>query len=352
MTATTEHVMATVDAAPEAGRRGVGARRAALVPATVVVQVIIAVLVAGLASSRSDDGVLSPLALVGLAVGTAMAAAVVAWPAGLYAGALDVLDGGAAPDCDDSCPAAADSDPFVAVALRRRALGLTALVGAWALASAGLLSAVLDNRPARVTVIVAALIGIAAGSAVVVDGAARHHGAHAAVRQLAQPPAPVALRRRAWREIALPLAAAQLVVNAGAAWVLFHDDTVHDPFARDALTRGSAFADVPVVVTILALVFAVALAGTWGAVDARLGRVDLDDPDVQRTRSTEPFGPQAIVYVALSGFVLATAIGFVLPSSPSLAQVMVARGVFAAVLVACFGAVGYVRGALNAEASR
>ena len=329
----------------------VPARRAALVPATVVVQVVVAVLVAGLASSRADDGVLSPLALAGLAVGTAMATAIVAWPAGLYAGALEVLDGGPVPDCDATCPGAVDPDPFAATALRRRALGLTLLVGAWALASAGLLAAVLDNRPARVAVIVAGLVGIAAGAAVVIDGAARHRGAHAAVRQRARPTAPIPLRRRAWREIALPLAVAQLVVNAGAAWVLFHDDPVHEPFARDALTRGSAFADVPIVVTILAVVFAVALAGSWGAVDARLGRVELDDPDVQRTRSTEPFGPQAIVYIALSGFALATAIGFVLPSSPSLVQVMIARGAFAGVLVALFSAVGYVRGALNAEAA-
>jgi MFS family permease len=326
------------------------ARRAALVPATAAVQVVIAVLVAALATARADDNALSPLALAGLAVGTAMAAAVVAWPAGLYAGALEVLDGGPEPDCDATCPGAVDADPFAATALRRRAVVLTALVGAWALASAGLLAAVLDNRPARVAVVVAALVGIAATSAVVIDGAARHHGAHAAVRQRLRPPAPVPLRRRAWREVALPLAVAQLVVNGGAAWVLFHDDPVHDPFARDALTRGSALADVPIVVTILAVVFAVALAGVWGAVDARLGRVELDDPDVQRTRRTEPFGPQAIVYLALSGFALATAIGFVLPSSPSLVQVMVARGVFAGVLVALFSAVGYVRGALNAEA--
>jgi MFS family permease len=329
----------------------IGARRAALVPATVVVQVIVAVLVAGLASSRADDNVLSALALAGLAVGAAMASAIVAWPAGLYAGALEVLDGGPEPDCDASCSGANDDDPFTGSALRRRALGLTLAVGAWALASAGLLAAVLDNRPARVAVIVAALVGIAAGSAVVIDGAARHRGAHAAVRHRTRPPAPVPLRRRAWREVALPLAVAQLLVNAGVAWVLFHDDPVHDPFARDALTRSSAFADVPIVVTILALVFAIALAGAWGAVDARLGRVELDDPDVQRARGTEPFGPQAIVYLALSGFALATAIGFVLPSSPTLTQVMIARGVFAGVLVALFSAVGYVRGALNAEAA-
>ena len=63
-----------------------------------------------------------------------------------------------------------------------------------------------------------------------------------------------------------------------------------------------------------------------------------------------PFGPQAIVYLALFGLLLAKGFAYLLPSSASLGQVMVARGAFAGLLVCGYAALGYVRGALNAVA--
>jgi hypothetical protein len=338
-------VTATVEEAP---RRAT--RLATLTGATIVIQAVTALIVAGLAAARANDGVLTPAGLAGLTVGTAVASTLIGWPSGLYAGAAAVLDGQSRLDCDDACPGDRDADPFRAGNLWRSTVVLASLVALWALASAGLLAVALDNRPARVAVVIAALAGIGGVSAVVVDAAARHRGAHAALRLQASAPAAVPVRRRAWREVALPLAAAQALVNAGAAWVLFHDAPVHEPLVGGALTRSSALADVSVIITLLAVVFAVALAAPWGAVDARLGRVALDDPDAQRTSAKAPFGPQAIVYGAIAGYLLSKVVGWALPVNPTLAEVMIARGLYAGVLVAAFAAIGYVRGALNALA--
>jgi hypothetical protein len=314
------------------------ARLARLSTATIVTQLVAAGAIAALAVGRADHGELSPLALTGLVAGAAATSTLIAWPAGLTSGALEVLAGAAPPDCDERGPGALEPDVFLARNLWRRAVGLALLVGAWAIASAGLMGIALDNRSARAAVVVASLLGIGAVSTILVDAAARHRGAHAVILQRASTAATVSVRRRAWRDVALPIGAAQLLANIGAAWLLFHDD-VRDPFA-----------DAPVVVTILAIVFAVGIAAPWGAVDVRLGRSVLDDPTTQRTSAGSPFGPQAIVYLALVGLLLAKGFAYLLPSSPSLWQVMLARGAFAGLLVCGYAALGYVRGALNALA--
>jgi hypothetical protein len=331
--------MTTIAAPPQVRIQPRVTRLAQLSNATIVTQLVVAGAIAALAVSRADHGELSPLALTGLVAGAAASSTLIAWPAALTSGALEVLDGGEPPDCDERCPAALEPDVFLARNLWRRAVGLAVLVGAWAIASAGLMGIALDNRPARGAVIVASLVGISAVSTILVDAAARHRGAHAVARRRANPEATESVRRRAWRDVALPIGGAQLVANIGAAWLLFHDD-VRDPFA-----------DAPIVVTVLAIVFAVGIAAPWGAVDVRLGRVVLDDPATQRATAGTPFGPQAIVYLALGGLLLARGFAYLLPSSPELWQVMAARGAFAGVLVCGYAALGYVRGALNALAT-
>ena len=309
-------------------------RLARLSTATIATQVVGAAVIAALAVSRADHGELSSMALVGLVAGAAAAGAFVAWPVGLVAGAQAVLDGNPPPDCDAGCPSALEPDPFAPRQIWRRSLAIAVLVGAWAIATAGLMAIALDGRPAQGAVVLASLLGVGAVSSVVVDAAARHRGAHA----VARPARSGSLRRHAWLDVAVPLGLAQVLTNVGGAWVLFHDD-LRDPFA-----------DAGVVVTVLALLFAVGVAAPWGAAEVRLGRVELDDEPAQRTVASAPFGPQAIVYLALFGLVLAQGFDYVLPSAPSLTQVLVARGIFAGVLVTGYAALGYTRGALNAEA--
>ncbi len=319
---------------PAATRQPSIARLARVSPATVATQVVGAAVIAAIAVSRAAHGELSSLALTGLVAGAAAAGAFVAWPIGIVAGAQDVLDRSAPPDCDAQCPGALDHDPLAAPRVWRRAALLSLLVGAWAFASAGMMAIALNGRAAQGPVVLASLLGVGAVSSVVVDAAARHRGAHLVDRAAPSH----ALRRHAWLDVAVPLGVSQVLTNVGAAWVLFHDD-VRDPFA-----------DAGVVVTVLALLFAVGIAAPWGALEARLGRVELDDERAQRTAASAPFGPQAIVYLALVGLVLAQGIDYLLPSAPTLTEVLVARGLFAGVLVTGYTAIGYARGALNAEA--
>jgi hypothetical protein len=280
----------------------------------------------------------------------AAGAGLVGYLAGTYGGAAEVLSGVAELDCSPNCPAAPAGDPWAVPALWRGALRSSAVTGAWAFAAAGLVAVVLNGKHAGLGVLFATVVGLSGCAAVVVDTVARHRGAHAARRLLLSPPVPVPLRRRAWRQIALPLALVPTVISTLFAWVLFHDYAVHQPFAHKALTRSVALADVPITVIVLVVVFTVAFARPWGEVDARLGRIRLDDPETQLVPAKAPIGVQGVVYAALAGWLFAVVIAWVLPTNPTLLQVMVARGLYAGVLTFVFAATAYVRGAVNALA--
>ena len=316
----------------------------------VVIQVVVALAIAALAASRAAAHMLSPGGVVGIVAGAAAVGGLIASIAGTYGGAADVLFGEAELECSPSCPAAPDEDPWTARALWRTAALWAAAAAAWALAGAGLVAVVLNGNHAGLGVL---FIGVAvfSGSAVVViDTVGRHRGAHAARRQLLEPPTPVPLRRRAWRQIALPMAAVQALVHVGMAWLLFHDYRVHQPYASKALTRSVALADVGIVVLALVFLFGVVFARPWGEIDARLGRIRLDDPESQVVSVKSPIGVQGVVYAALSCWLMAAVIGWFLPANPTLAQVMIARAIYAGVLTLVFTAIGYVRGAVNALA--
>jgi hypothetical protein len=315
-----------------------------------VVQVVIALVVAALATSRAAAHVLSPAAVVGVVAVAAAASGFLGSVAGAYGGAAEVLSGAAELDCSPHCPAAPAGDPWMAPGLWLTGLRWSALTGVWALAGAGLVAVVLDGKRAGLGVLFVTVAGLSGCAAVVVDTVARHRGAHGARRALLEPPVPVPLRRRAWRQIALPLALVPTVVSTLFAWVLFHDYAVHQPFAHKALTRSVALADVPITVIVLVVVFTVAFARPWGEVDARLGRIRLDDPETQLVPAKAPIGVQGVVYAALAGWLFAVVIAWVLPTNPTLLQVMVARGLYAGVLTFVFAATAYVRGAVNALA--
>jgi hypothetical protein len=312
--------------------------------------VLLAFVVAAMASSRAASHTLSPVALVAVVTVAAASSGFMGSIAGSYGGAAEVLTGVAELDCSPHCPAAPASDPFAVRALWRTALRWAVVTGAWALAAAGLVAVVLDGKRAGLGVTFVTIVGLSGVSAVVADTVARHRGAHAARRLLLEPPVPVPLRRRAWREIALPLAIMPTVVSGLFAWVLFHDYAVHQPFAAKALTRSVVLADVPVTVLLLVVVFTVMYARPWGEVDARLGRIRLDDVESQVVSTKSPIGVQGVVYAALACWLLAAVLGWVLPANPSLWQAMVARGAYAGILSFVFAGIGYVRGAVNALA--
>ena len=305
---------------------------------------VVLVVVAALATSRANGHVLSPAGVIAVVVGVAIALTAMGWANGLYGGADDVLEGRIAFTCEPGCPSEPADDPWQPAVLWRSIIVAAIAAGLWAGATAGFVAVVLDAERAPFVVLSATLIGTVALAATVVDIAARHRGAHAARAIARIESTPATLRRRAWREVALPLGGLQLLANGAAAWMLFHDYTASD--GPRALTASVVTSDFPVVAIIAAAYFGVT-ATRWGRIDAALGRVTLDDPNVQAVDRRAPIGPQGLVYIAVAAIVLGNLLAFLLPSSPSLLAVALARGVFAAVATALAAGAGYVRGAVN-----
>ena len=312
-----------------------------------VVLAVVCAVVTALAVSRAAAHVLSPAAVAGIVAGTAAALLSVGWANALFTGAYDVLEGRLeAP----AAPSVNEPEPFTTRALWRTTAVLVAGATAWALAGGGLVAVALDGRRAGGFVLFVAMVGLAVTVAVAFDTLGRRRGAESARALLDRAPNPVPLRRRAWRQLAVPVAVSQLLINAGVSWLLFHDYTVGDAFASRPLTETVALADVLVTILIISAYFTW-VAGRWGAVDAALGRVELDDPASQTVPPKAPLGRQGIYYVGIVAlFVVAPLLGMLLPSTPSLARVAVVRALFAAALAFITVGVAYTRGALNRQA--
>lgn len=303
-------------------------------------------LVGGLAVSRASANVLTPTALAVLLAGTAATLGTMNWINGVYGGALAAIDGTVALPTTP----AEGRDPFAARAVWTGALVWGACAGAWAAAGAGLAAVALDGRRAQFVVVFVALTGLAGTAGVVAETVARRTGIDGVRRLRVATAARVPLRRRAWRQLALPMAAFQFAVNAGVSVLVFHDYTIGAGDGPTALTETVALADVGLTVLIVCCVFAY-YAGRWGRVDGVLGRVELDDPAAQSVPAKAPIGRQAIVYLGLvAAFVIGPFLGMLLPPRPSLLAVVLVRAGFAAALVYVVVGVAYVRGALNATA--
>jgi hypothetical protein len=342
----------TLESQPAAGR-ALSQHLGRVAIAGAVVSALIALVVSALAASRATAHVLSPAGLAAVVAGAAAALVLVGWANGLYAGAADVLSGDASLTCGPGCRSEPAADPWAARRLWRTALGWSLLAAVWALAGAGLVAVALNGKRARLVVLVAAVAVLAGTASVVVDVVARHRGAHAARRALAASWPVTSLRRRAWREVALPLALGQAVVNGAMAWLLFHD------YARGAaaaasstrgLTGSVVTADFVVMVVLLTVVFS-SLARRWGTTDAQLGRITLDDVDTQSVPAKAPVGGQGLLYVAVITYIVGKLTGSLLPAGPSLLAAALARGLFAGVLAYLVAGFSYTRGALNGSAA-
>jgi hypothetical protein len=297
--------------------------------------VAIAAAIGSLAVSRAQAHVLSPAALAVVVALATVGTVAFAWPSGAYGGAYDAITGGVRlPAADD----AGGADPFAG----RRAWsagarwGLTA--GLWAAAGGGLVVVALNQQRARWVVIATTWAVLAGGAAVATDTFARRRGVLAAARHVATAATP--MRHRAWREVALPLAIVQGGINSVVGWVLFHD------YAPGALTDKVALADATFVIVLLTSVFGFVVR-RWGAVDAALGRIAPDDPDAPAVSAKAPLGRQGLVYVAVAAVLVVRLVVILLPATPSLAVVIVTRGLFTGALVFAVAGVAYVRGALN-----
>jgi len=309
---------------------------------------LVLAVIAALATSRATGHTLSPAAVIAVVIGVAITLATTGWANGLYGGADDVLADRTVLTCAPGCASEPEVDPFQPRSLWRSAAISAGVAGLWAGATAGFVAVVLDAERAPFLVVGATLIGTVALAVTVIDIAARHRGAHAA-RAFTGRPATVTLRRRAWREIALPLGATQLVVNGAASWMLFHD--YNDIEGPRALTSAVVTADLPVIAIIAAAYFGT-MATRWGRIESALGRVAADDPTTQAIDRRMPIGPQALVYVVVAAILFGNVVAFFVPSQPSLLVAALARGVFAAIATTVAAGMGFVRGAVNGTPAR
>lgn len=296
-------------------------------------------LLAATAASRAAYGVISPAGLVAVVIGAAIAATTTGWMAGFYEGAAASFDGsvhGAAPASEDRASGRGGW---------RDALSWAGPAALWAGTGAVVLAAVLRDHSAPFAVVAIALVAIVAPAAVVVDLAARASGAAAGAALRERTPTPTSLLRRAWGDLALPAAGLQVVVNAGAAWVLFQGAA-----AEGTLTRSGAFADAAIFAALLAWLFGT-LGARWGAFDAAVGRIRLADPagptSSAPNAASHAFGPQALVYLGGLTVLVTSALTLVVPANPSLLRVAIVRGLLAGGLTCAACALGVVRGARN-----
>jgi hypothetical protein len=316
----------------------------------VPVVLVITFVVAAVATSRGAAHTLSPLALVTLVGGVAVMLVAIGFPAAMYSGALDVISEEAVLHCEPGCRAEPGDDPWSPRQLWRSSLLWSAVVALWSVAGAGLVAVALNGKHSALFVTWIVLAGIAGLAAIVSEVVGRQRGAHAARAVGLAGVTVTPLRRRAWLHVALPVGICQALVNAGAAWVLFHDYSTGDAFAPKALTRSVALADKLVIVVIISVVFGM-IGAAWGGVDATIGRVSLDEPGVQQVSPKSPMGVQIFVWLAIAGLILATLATALLPNLPSLAAVMFVRGLFAGVLVFATTGIAYARGVLNGRAA-
>ncbi|MEY2397652.1 MAG: hypothetical protein QOJ00_826 [Actinomycetota bacterium] len=313
--------------------------RSGLVSA-VVLQVVLFLIFAGLATSRAAGHVLSATAVFGIVTVAAAGSTIVGWISNLYSASYAGLMGTVTLDPDAPV---AGNDPFAFGTLWRTTLAWALGAAAWAAAGAGLIAVALNGRVARFPVIFVSLVAMAGVNVIAIGNAARRRGVAAATTA---PSRVVSVRRRAWRELAVPLALSQGLLNGSVAWLLFHSYPTGDAAIPGVLTDSTALADALLVVVPLTVLFA-GITRYWGAFEIATGRVSLDDPDTQTVARRSPIGVQFMVYACILGLVAFKIAGLLLPATPSLAAVMITRGVLAAVLVFVSVGVGFVRGACN-----
>lgn len=314
-----------------------------------VISLVVQLLIAGLAISRAQDHRLTgwsvAIILIGGAVTTGVLNSLLAYVGGVF----DSTEGRVLPD-DRGEPAAArplkdePRDPLAPGTIWRRAFVWSAGAAVWGVAVAFLIVAALDGRSATYPIVLVGLLAVSSTIAIASNllwratgvGVARGGGAGTRTT----------LRRRAWTNTGLPIALVFAGATALFTWVLFHDYAVGDAFAKNALTEGEIFADLPVMLLIVGGLSAYA-ASQLARADVRLRYVRPDDPATQMHGPKVSFGPQALTYTVLATFVFAGVVRLAVPASPNLAEAMAVRSVIAGLIAWAFAGFAYVRAAGN-----
>jgi hypothetical protein len=219
------------------------------------------------------------------------------------------------------------------------------VAGVWGTGIGVLVMAVLNRRQAGFAVLFVSFFA-AAGFATIVAGlSSRAEGMRAG---FSRPTGvtPRSARRRAWRDLALPVGLLFATVNASFTWVLFHDYAVGAQFGAHILTEHQVLADIPVLLLLNAF-GAAFVCGRAGRSEAAMGLVTFEDPATQVPDAKSAFGVQAVVYSVGAMILIASLIRFLLPALPNLAEAMVARAFMAGGIAFLVGGFSYIRGAGN-----
>jgi hypothetical protein len=313
-----------------------------------VIQVVSAAAIAGFALSRATGHRLSAVAIgVIIGVGPALYASII-YLLALYGGLSETVAGRVLPD-DERKAQPVEGDPLSPRRLWLKAFERTAACALWGAGLGVLVVAALDRRHAGFFVVFVGILAAFGLSSVTINLAGQAEGVRIGLGRLASPVRrPV--RRRAWRELALPFALVVGVVHVAFSWVLFHDYTVGTTLGKHVLTESQVMADL-LLVSLLYVGVAVLVCGRAGRVEANLGLVQFEDPQTQLPPPRSLHGPQGLVYAVVATFLLSSLVKFLLPALPNLAEAMIARGFLSAFLVFVAGGFAYVRGAANAVAS-
>lgn len=313
----------------------------------VVVEVVQAAVIAGLAASRANGHRLTAVqTAIFLAAGAIFAVGIgslISFYSGLSEAAAGLV-------LRDEKPRGASSatDPFAPRALWGRAALAAVVAAAWGTGLGLLVVAVLDGRQAGYPILFVGLLVAGGGASVARGLIGRAAGAAVAL----DPPQNVRarpVRRRAWLELALPLAALVGVVNAAFTWLLFHDYAVGAQFGAHVLTEQQVLADVATLVVVNSLIVSF-ICGRAGRAEAAMKLVTFEDAATQIPDAKAGFGVQIFVYTVFAALVATSLVRFLLPALPNLWEAMVARAFLAAGTAFVAAGFAYVRGAANMTA--
>jgi hypothetical protein len=309
----------------------------------VVIEIVQAAVIAGLAASRASGHRLTATQTAIFLVAGAIVAVGVGSLISFYSGLTEAAAGLVL--AGDKQPNSPAGDPFAPRAMWGR-IGLAALVAAvWGTGLGLLVVAVLDGRQAGYPILFVGFVAAAGGASIVRGLIGRAAGAGVALNP---PPTltPRSARKRAWLELALPLALLVAAVNGSFTWVLFHDYVVGAQFGARVLTEQQVLADVMTLVVVNTLIVAF-ICGRAGRAEAAMKLVAFENPAEQIPDGKTGFGLQIFVYTAFAALLVTSLVRFLLPPLPTLWEAIAARAFLAggtAFLVAGFA---YVRGAAN-----
>jgi len=312
-----------------------------------IIEIVQAALFAGIAASRADAHRLTATQTAVFIAISAVFAVGIGSVIGFYSGLSEASAGLVLTD-DARRPQTFKSDPLSPRAIWGRLAAAALVAAAWGTGLGMLVVAVLNGRQAGFAVLFVGLL-VAGGAASAVNGLLSRATGVAVALDRPDTVRPRPVRRRAWRQFALPLAALVALVNGSLTWLLFHDYAVGAELGPRVLTEQQVLADVLVLVLLNTLVSAF-ICGRAGRAEAAMKLVTFEDATAQIPDAKSGFGIQAFVYTAVVALLVTSLVRFLLPSLPNLWEAIAARAFLAGSTAFVVGGFAYVRGAANMTA--